>query len=79
MKKLLPPMILEAIVLGGCTYAFPVAPLYPGVAISLNKDHRRKKADRGLKRIHSGISLENPKTVEEAARKPESRRSCYPR
>lgn len=66
--KLLAPLVLGTIVLGGCTYAFPVAPLDPGVATSPKKTIVAEKRTEVCNGFIAGISLDNPKTVEEAAK-----------
>ena len=67
MKKIVAPLIFGAMVLGGCTLAFPEAPMNPDVSASKPSALKRTTVCNGT--FAADTTTGSDKTVIEAAKK----------
>ena len=67
MKKVVAPLILGAMVLGGCTLAFPEAPMNPDVSASKTAVLKKTTVCNGT--FAADTTTGSDKTVIEAAKK----------
>ena len=67
MKKILAPLILGAMFFGGCTLAFPEAPLNPNVSASTPAVLKRTTVCNGT--FAADTTTDNEQTIRDAAKK----------